>query len=47
MAQIYLHQNNPKLCSSALEQALSSNFEVYIVYNIVMVIFIGHETVYG
>ena len=28
MAQIYLHQNNTKLCSSALEQALSSNFEV-------------------
>ena len=28
MAQIYLHQNNPKLCSGALEQALSSNFEV-------------------
>lgn len=28
MAQIYLHQKNTKLCSSALEQALSSNFEV-------------------
>ena len=30
MAQIYLYQNNTKLCSSALEQALSSNFEVSI-----------------
>ena len=28
MAQVYLHQNNVKLCSSALEQSLSSNFEV-------------------
>ena len=30
MAQIHLHQNNTKLCSSALEQALSSNFEVFL-----------------
>ena len=28
MAQVYLHQKNTKLCSGALEQALSSNFEV-------------------
>ena len=34
MAQVYLHQSNTKLCSSALEQALSSNFEVLSIENL-------------